>query len=286
VRKPSTTDRVVGRLLPTIGAIALCGAALAAAPADTGVRPDSARLPDLDQEVPWDLQVTSAGRGMRREFRLGFASAVRNVGDGALIVSGRRERPGIAAMAADQLVEGADAPTAVVEGVGRLRYVRSRDHEHWHLLDFERYELRPAGGSSSRVTDRKTGFCLGDRYRSRGPVLPGRPAEPRYTGRCGLGETGRLRLVEGISVGYGDDYPANLEGQSLPLTGLPAGRYLLRHSVNVRRRLRETDYGNNAASLLLGLEWRAGAPRIGVLRRCPDTDRCGSSRKGGDDGVR
>jgi Lysyl oxidase len=274
-RSSSTAERVLGRLVPAVGGIALCAAAFAAAPGDTAeITTDSARLPDLDQELPWDLRVTSTGARTRREYRLGFASAVRNIGDGPLIVSGRRRWAGIPTMTADQLVESTDAPMAVVDGVGWLRYVESPDHEHWHLLDFERYQLRRAGGDTKRVTDRKTGFCLGDRYRTRGRALQARPSVPRYTGRCGLGATGRLRLVEGISVGYGDDYPANLEGQSLPLTGLPAGRYALVHSVNVQRRLRETDYGNNDASLLLRLEWRAGAPSLRVLRRCPDTERC------------
>ena len=275
VRNSPTTERVLVRLVPAVGAIALCGAALAAASGDTSeITPDSARLPDLDQELPWDLLVTSSGTRTAREHRLGFASAVRNLGDGPLIVSGRRRWGAIPTMTADQLIESADAPMTVVAGIGRLRYVQSRDHEHWHLLDFERYELRRAGGGTRRVTDRKTGFCLGDRYRTRGRALPAQQAAPRYTGRCGLGETGRLRLAEGISVGYGDDYPANLEGQSLRLTGLAPGRYVLVNSVNDRRRLRESDYGNNAASLLLRLHWRAGAPSLRVLRRCPDTDRC------------
>jgi hypothetical protein len=275
-RNSSTAERVLARrLVPTLGGIALCAAALAAAPGDTsGITPHSARLPDLDQELPWGLQLTSTGPSTAREHRLGFASAVRNIGDGPLIVSGRRRWGAIPTMTADQLVESADAPMGVVEGVGRLRYVESPDHEHWHLLDFERYELRRAGGDARRVTDRKTGFCLGDRYRTRDLALQAQSPAPRYTSRCGLGATGRLRLVEGISVGYGDDYPANLEGQSLRLTGLPAGRYALIHSVNVQRRLRETDYGNNAASLLLRLQWRAGAPSLGVLRRCPDSERC------------
>jgi Lysyl oxidase len=270
VKSSSTTDRLLRRLVPVVAAIVPCAAALVAAPGDTsGVTPDSARLPDLDQELPWDLQVTSTGQTGARKHRLGFASAVSNVGDGPLIVSGRR-RPGIPTMTADQLVERAGA--AVIPEVGRLRYVKSRDHEHWHLLDFERYHLRSVGGGTGRRSDRKTGYCLGDRYRTRG--LPAGPPEPRFTGRCGLGATARLGLIEGISVGYGDDYAANLEGQSLPLTGLAAGRYLLVHRVNVRRRLLETNYGNNAASVLLRLRWRAGAPRIGVLRRCPDTERC------------
>ena len=162
----------------------------------------------------------------------------------------------------------------MIERVGRLRYVRSPDHEHWHLLEFERYELRRPGRRAPLVTDRKTGFCLGDRYRARGRDLPRRAPTPVYTGRCGLGASARLRLVEGISVGYGDDYPANLEGQSLGVSGLDAGRYVLVHRVNAERLLRETNYGNNASSLLLGLRWRAGEPRVRVLRRCPATEHC------------
>jgi len=271
-RSSSTTERVLVRLVPAVGAVLLCAGALASSPGEPSqLTAESARLPDLDQETPWDLQVTSGRRG---RYRVGFASAVRNVGDGPLIVSGRRERAATPTMVADQLVERDDVPLAVVQGVGRLRYVHSRDHEHWHLLGFERYELRQAGTGAARVTDRKTGFCLGDRYRSRGRHLPARPRRPRYTSRCGLGATARLRLVEGISVGYGDDYPANLEGQSLPLTGLPAGRYLLVHRVNVDRRLLETDYRNNASSLLLRLRWHADAPWLRVLRRCPDTEHC------------
>ena len=209
----------------------------------------------------------------RPEFRLGFGSAVRNVGDGPLIISGRRRAATNGTMTADQLVERPDGPAAVIDGVGGLRYVRSPDHEHWHLLEFERYELRRTGRRAPLVTDRKTGFCLGDRYRARGH-LPGRAPTPVYTSRCGLGASARLRLAEGISVGYGDDYPANLEGQSLSVSGLDAGRYVLVHRVNTERLLRETNYGNNASSLLLGLRWRAGEPRVRVLRRCPATEQC------------
>ena len=269
-RNSTTTERVRLRLIPAVGAIVVCGAVLAAASGGTaGVTDGSARLPDLDQATPWDLQVTLANG-----YRLGFASAVRNIGDGPLIVAGRRAGAGSPTMAADQLVERLDGPMAVVEDVGRLRYVRSRDHQHWHLLRFERYELRQVGGGGRRVADRKTGFCLGDRYRARGGPFPAQPPEPRYTSRCGLGDSTRLELEEGISVGYGDDYPANLEGQSLPLTGLPGGLYLLVHRVNVGRPLRESDYSNNASSLLLRLRWRAGTPRLRVLRSCPDTRRC------------
>jgi hypothetical protein len=177
-------------------------------------------------------------------------------------------------MTADQLIDHDAAPHELVSGVGRLRYVVSPDHRHWHLLGFDRYQLRRASAREAAVRDRKSGFCLGDRYRVTDRRLPAAPAEPRYTSRCGLAAPGLLGIQEGISVGYGDDYPANLEGQYLRLSGLRAGRYVLVHRVNGARRLRELDHGNNAASLLLQLRWRADEPMVRILKRCPDTSRC------------
>jgi hypothetical protein len=260
------------RLFPVVLALVLAAVAVAySAGGSQEPASGSELLPDLDQEAPWNLEVTRSGA--RGGYRLGFSSAVRNVGVGPLILSGRR-RPGVPSMAVDQLIEQEDAPIAVVDDVGRMRYVHSSDHEHWHLLGFERYELRRRAGPAQPVTDRKTGFCLGDRYRARGGRLPGQPPERVYTGRCGLRRTALRRLTGGISVGYGDLYKPTLEGQSLSLTGLDAGRYLLVHRVNVGRRLRETGYGNNAASLLLDLRPRAGPPSIRVLRSCPASAIC------------
>jgi lysyl oxidase len=261
------------RLVSVIAALTLCAAALGATAGGSGDSPPSAeRLPDLDQELPWDLQITgSPGR-----YRLGFASAVRNVGRGPLIISGKRPRVATRDMSASQLIERRGAPLRVVEDVGRLRYVRSPDHEHWHLLRFDRYELRRPGGRAAVVRDRKTGFCLGDRYPVAGRRLAAAPPEPVYTSRCGLEDTTLLELTEGISVGYGDDYKANLEGQSLRLSGLRGGRYVLVHRVNARRLLRESDYSNNAASLLIRLRWRDGRPAVRVLRSCPRTAVCAS----------
>jgi lysyl oxidase len=264
---------MLGRLPPIISALVVCAAALAAsAGGSRELSSASQRLPDLDQEAPWNLKLTrDAARG---GYRLGFSSAVRNLGAGPLIVTGRRPRSATPTMTVDQLIEQAGAPLAVVEAVGRMRYVRSPDHEHWHLLGFERYELRRAAGRAGLATDRKTGFCLGDRYRALGPELPARPRAPVYTGRCGLERTALLGLTEGISVGYGDVYKPNLEGQSLRLTGLENGRYLLVHRVNVDGRLHESNYANNASSLLLQLRWRAGKPSLRLLNSCPDTGRC------------
>jgi glucose/arabinose dehydrogenase len=269
---------LVLRVLPVAIAVTLLAAALMITGLTGAVAGGTERLPDLDQATPKELVITRVGPRDQPLYRLGFRSAVSNIGDGPLVINGHRSGIETVAMSADQLVERDGAPQEVIPGVGELRFVVSPDHRHWHLLGFERYELRRAGHRAAAVGDRKTGFCLGDRYAATSRSLPSAPPEPVYTSRCGLADPGLLGIEEGISIGYGDDYAANLEGQYLPLTGLPSGRYVLVHRVNRDRRLRELDYGNNAASLLLKLRWRHGQPEVRVLRQCPDTDRCDEPR--------
>jgi aldose sugar dehydrogenase len=237
------------------------------------------RLPDLDQETPTELQVQNVFVGGRRGYRLGFRSAVRNIGDGPLIVVGSRPDAAHPYMTVDQLVERAGAPQEVVENVGRMRYSISADHEHWHYLGFEHYALqsyalRPADSTHVLARDGKTGFCLGDRYGVTTRPLSAAPKKPVFTSRCGLLQRDRLRIREGISVGYGDDYSAFLEGQDLPLDGLPDGRYVLVHRVNGGHGLRELSYANNASSVLLDLRWRGGKPYLRIIQTCPDTAEC------------
>jgi Lysyl oxidase len=265
---------LVLRVLPVVLAMAAGIGLFAALDWTDASAAGSGRLPDLDQETPSGLTITRTTSA----YVLGFDSAVRNVGDGPLVIDAHRPTPGTDTMTADQLIDHDAAPHEVVPGVGQLRYVVSPDHRHWHLLGFDRYQLRRAGTTEIAVRDRKSGFCLGDRYRVTDRRLRAAPAAPRYTSRCGLAAPGLLGIQEGISVGYGDDYPANLEGQYLRLSGLTAGRYVLVHRVNGARQLRELDYRNNAAALLLQLRWQRGAPKVRILRRCPDSGRCDRPR--------
>lgn len=260
--------RALFRTVPAlVAAVLLAGVAVAVSnSASTRAAAATERLPDLEQEIPAKLEITRHARAPH--WRLGFRSAVRNVGDGPLIMSGRRPKAGVEAMVADQVIEREGAPAEVVPGAGRLRYVRARDHRHWHLLGFDRYELRRPGGRAL-VRDRKSGFCLGDRYAVTGRELPARAPKKIYTSRCGLDHPELMGIREGISVGYGDDYVANLEGQWLPLDGLRAGRYLLVHRANADGRLRERSRANNEASILFKLRWRHRAPQATIIRACP-----------------
>ena len=213
----------------------------------------SAPLPDLDQAAPLGVSVVERhGRLL-----LVFASAVDNVGPGPLVVEGRRVA---GVMRAWQVIGSRRYALTTA-----LHYVRSQTHQHWHLVAFERYELRRAGALVGR--DRKTGFCLNDAYETRALNRL-----PRWTGECGRRRPEARTVREGISPGFGDDYVPEKEGQSIDVTGLPPGRYVLVHRANPGRTLRERSYANNAASVSIELRGR----QVRVLARCPNSASCGT----------
>lgn len=204
-------------------------------------------LPNLVQRPPYGLVL--------RNGRLAFGSRVDNLGRGPMVVSVLRGT-------ASQIVLRRNGIVNVYPRIGTVRYVRSADHAHWHLLGFERYELWQGGRRV--VRDRKTGFCLYDR------VVAGARVPPRFLRDCGRGDPNAREVDMGISPGYGDAYDPWLEGQSLDVHGLVPGIYTLVHRVNADRRLRESSYDDDVASLRL----RLGPARLTVLRRCPQSARC------------
>ena len=247
------------------------GLLAAAACGGSTPRAEPELLPDLDQVAPHAVSVE------RRDGRdlLVFLSAVENFGRGPLLVAGTRASTAENDMRARQLIRRADGTTAVHPLHAGLRFVVAETHRHWHFLGFESYELRaPKGRTIAR--DHKTGFCLGDRYDAHAGVrLPGEPRDPVWTQECGRGQPDRLRIREGLSPGFGDDYVPRLEGQYIDVTGLPAGRYLLVHRANPDRDLLESRYSNNAASALIALRRRAnGRLGVSVLATCDDRPVC------------
>jgi len=252
--------------------LATAVAALAFLPASGAAGSGAAeRRPDLVQRTPRNVSAASEGSG----FALGFDAAVENHGEGPLLVRGSRTsaEPD---MTADQLVRRGDGSEKRVRGIGLLRYTYSGGHDHWHYLRAVRYELRRVSDHVLVRPDQKTGFCLGDRYDT-GKNFRHKPRSARLTGYCRPNEPEARSVDMGISVGYGDDYDAYLEGQSIDLTGVPQGRYELVHRANPRRGLLETRYDNNASSVLIDLRWPRGQderPSVEVLARCPGRERC------------
>ena len=220
-------------------------------------------LPDFDQRAPFRLTVAGT--------KLGFASATDNVGDGPVWVRGSRP---VAAgpMRAQQLVRMSDRSVRTYEDAGRLRYTPSPSHSHWHLLDFQRYELRTLDGELV-VRDRKSGFCLADHYglaQRRVTAFTG----AHFFGNCAASNPQALSVEQGTSIGFTDLYPAHFHGQNLELRGVPAGIYLLVHRANPTLQLEELDYANNAASLRIRLTWDGDVPRVKTLRRCEGSADC------------
>jgi hypothetical protein len=256
--------------MKTLAAVAL---AMAIASCEGASERPAEVLPDLDQVVPRSLAILVEGD----QERLIFTSAVENVGRGPLVIAGRRAETLEPDMSARQLVRLREGGTDEYPLHMRLEFVVSETHQHWHLLGFERYQLRtPAGEPIGR--DRKTGFCLGDRYDRRSQVrIPGEPPHAVWIHNCAKNQPERLRVLQGISPGYGDDYVPNLEGQFVDVTDVPAGRYLLVHRVNADADIHESNYENNAASVLFELTRSAGAsPTVRVLAECPSRETCGT----------
>jgi hypothetical protein len=227
-------------------------------------------LPDLTQETPYRLGIVTDGK----RYHLGFASVVYNYGDGPLRIIGSRNSRSDPTMTATQVVDQDDGTTNRKERIGELRYVDAVTHRHWHYLKFDTYSLRRPDGSLARP-DLKTGFCLGDRLVAPdiGP-LPAKPPFGEYGGNCGYDEPGLMEVQEGISVGYGDDYGPQLEGQFVDITRLPAGRYSLVHRVNADGALEEKTLDNNAASVLIDLRYKGRVPRVTQVARCPLSASC------------
>ena len=228
-------------------------------------------LPDLDQRAPSGLVVIAREGG----FHLGFTSAVENLGRGPLRIRGWRP-PGRATMRADQPIELRGGGTLLVPGVGTLRYEAHPPHRHWHFQEFETYELRRASDHELVGRDRKSGFCLVDRY-GRAAARVAHVGPPRFLSSCGAGQPDLRRVEQGSSPGYVDRYPAFFHGQDIDVTRAPAGIYLLVHRANPTRRIREAIYSNDVASARIRLTWPAGRhapPHVTVLRRCELSEWC------------
>jgi len=162
--------------------------------------------------------------------------------------------------------------------VGVLRYDYSPTHSHWHVMDFQRYELRRLADHALVVLDRKTGFCLADHWAHAPGYQPNEPPRPVFREYCERGNPAALSVLQGTSVGYTDKYPSHFHGQNLDVTRVPAGTYVLVHRASPDLLLRELRYENDAASLRIRLTWprgRAHQPAIRVLRVCAASEYCG-----------
>ena len=212
--------------------------------------PSQRLLPDLQPLIPNDIYTVGSRAG--GDLRLKFAATVYNAGLGPLETRGGRD-PETDRLEVYQYVYEGDRATRG-NAVGTFNY----DHRHGHLHfdGFARYELwtldaqdNPAERVAANI---KVGFCLMDIKHMKSALthlesgLLDAPGGPVYAG-C-------REDIQGISVGWGDEYLALLFEQDLDLMGVPEGRYALSVTTNPRQQLEELDYSNNTATALVVLE--------------------------------
>jgi hypothetical protein len=106
----------------------------------------------------------------------------------------------------------------------------------YDLVGFAFYELFDATGARV-LTGVKNGFCIRD---SEPWLLEGGPSCRSFD--CN---------GQGIGQGCADNYGSELQCQWVDITGVPAGTYTLRVTVNANRQIAELDYSNNVVSVNL-----------------------------------
>ncbi|MGH2625350.1 MAG: lysyl oxidase family protein [Anaerolineales bacterium] len=199
-------------------------------------------LPDLRTLSPSDLRIRHLASGRRL---LRFSNTIINLGSAALEVFGEFNS-GTRAIEVRQRLRISGA-TIVDRPIGR--FIWHPSHGHWHIEEFALYQLWTitARGDLDELlsTSEKLSYCLIDTD----PIdrqITGFVPSRTYRG-CG-------RMIQGLSVGWGDEYPSYLEGQSIDVTGLPDGVYALVSIANPSRVLLESRYTNNMAFVYLAIE--------------------------------
>jgi hypothetical protein len=193
-------------------------------------------LPDLWSSAPFELQLgTVDGRKVLR-----FTTEINNKGSGAFMVRGST-RDGEYFQWIERVGSGHSIEPVDVEAVWG-----GDTHFHFHIDDVAHYWIEPIDGSPIEGgLDNKVGFCFFDGV-DRKTDLPGAPTEPVHGG-AGCGTRLDPDLAMGLSVGWGDQYRFNLEGQFIDIEDVPAGRYRLFAETDPEHRFIEADTTNNVA---------------------------------------
>jgi hypothetical protein len=119
-------------------------------------------------------------------------------------------------------------------------------HGHYHFAQASLYELLDASGTVV-ATGRKQGFCLEDTN----PLSPATQHPRRYN--CEF---------QGISVGYADVYPAELDCQWIDITDVPPGDYTLHVAWNPQGLLSEATRDNNEGFVAVNIPAATDAPPV------------------------
>jgi hypothetical protein len=257
-RRPASGVLAVATVVGLVAVASIAGASTPPVVDTVDDVPEGAELPDIIEETPKHLGIQNAHQ---REI-LRFSTTHWNFGDGPLQVHGGGqvapcEIDGVAfdqCTVATQEILDADGEIVATHPAGVS--VFHTQHNHWHQDSVALFAVRatPDGPPVTEDSVLKTTFCLVDLDKS---DLVERGADRVYW-EC----NGDL---QGISVGWGDEYHHSTEGQSLDITGLPAGEYYLTMEGDPDDQWIETDETNNVSWVRFRLDRTGANPKVTVL---------------------
>jgi len=197
------------------------------------------RLPDLGMARLRDLSIDTTTLPGRRLLR--FTTIIVNVGTGPFETIGHRSDTSTPLMTVQQRIYNTAGSSREVN-TPAVMFWAGDGHDHWHIRDIEAYRLTRLDNGRRVGTGAKHGFCYFDNtpYRL---SLPGAPSFSIYGG-CGTREA--LTVTTGLSVGWGDTYPAAIAFQWIDITGLNSGRYRLRATADPANWFAELNNTNNS----------------------------------------
>jgi hypothetical protein len=219
------------------GAVTALVAAVACLATGVATATAADRLPDLGMARLSDFRVqkTTSGRLLLR-----YTTIIVNVGQGRFELRGTRTSTTQTQMSVSQRVYNDTGGSRLVSTAAVMVF-GGDGHNHWHVRDLETSELIRLDNGSKVGTGAKRGFCFFDNTAYR-LTLPRAPQSPVYTS---CGSSSSLTVTMGLSIGWGDVYPASLPDQYIDITGLAAGRYRLRVTADAQNRFLETSNSNN-----------------------------------------
>ena len=207
-------------------------------PATAPVAAGADRLPDL-RMAPLSNFYTENSGGERR---LRFRTIMTNEGTGPLEVRGRRDNLSQPHLRTQQAIHDGSGNVRVVDSRALMEYAVD-GHDHWHIQGVMLYQMWSANGAVRRGT--KVGFCFLDSYRYN-LSMPGAPQSQVYPERL-CGDRGDLTNRMGLSVGWGDDYPANFAYQWIDISTLAPGDYTVQARADEQNWYLESNETNNCA---------------------------------------
>lgn len=215
-------------------------------------------LPDIVSLPAYWISVTNENG----HDQLNFAANEWNAGPGPMVVEGYRT-PGRRLMKAFQVFYRNGVPVASRPS-GTMEFHTAPQHNHWHFLDFARYDLVTRTGTFV-TTSGKQSWCLAptDAIDLTVPNALWRPLQTGLTSTCGGIDAMWLR--ETLPVGWGDTYLQN-QTVALDITRVPNGVFKIRITANPKGSLREASRANNVSYRTVVLGGTKGKRTVRVAK--------------------